>query len=280
MDRMDDHTVAGRVVVILDAVARLGGGTSLAALTRATGLPKPTVRRIAADLVARGLLQRCEDGYRLGPHLLQLGVHAAEQQGLRGAVTPHIQDLFARTGEIVWASAFTDTTNAIVSHAFGSHRAADMRRPWPTAIRNAGFLASAVGKIVLADRPDLAAEVRSHPLPRLTRYTPTNWAQVSRTIEGVRDGGVAIEHEQTMLGYSCIAARVLGRDGNAVGAIGIIGRTGSFVAERLTRPVLDAASAISRIVSTVSPDPPRLVSPTAGDADVADQRWKSIEGAR
>jgi DNA-binding IclR family transcriptional regulator len=85
--------------------------------------------------VTRGLLERLDEGYRLGPSLLQLGLHAAEQQGLRAAVTPYVQDLFARTREIVWAIAFTDTTHAMVSHAFGDHRAADMRRPWPISSR-------------------------------------------------------------------------------------------------------------------------------------------------
>src|SRR5882757_1619212 len=101
MGGMDDNTVAGRVVAVLDAVAELGGSVSLAALTRSTGIPKPTVRRIAADLVARHLLEHCENGYRLGQRLLELGMSAAEQHGLRNAAAPYLQDLFARTKEIV-----------------------------------------------------------------------------------------------------------------------------------------------------------------------------------
>ncbi|MEV6984738.1 helix-turn-helix domain-containing protein [Sphaerisporangium sp. NPDC051017] len=75
---MDDRTVTGRAAAILDAVAA-GDPMTLAELTRAVGIPKPTVRRIAADLMSRRLLARCADGrYRLGVHLLELGVRAAE----------------------------------------------------------------------------------------------------------------------------------------------------------------------------------------------------------
>jgi hypothetical protein len=50
---MDDHTVVGRAVAILDCVASAASPLPLAALTRKTGIPKPTVRRIASDLTER-----------------------------------------------------------------------------------------------------------------------------------------------------------------------------------------------------------------------------------
>jgi hypothetical protein len=45
-----------------------------------------------------------------------------------------------------------------------------------------------------------------------------------------------------MLGYSCIASGLRGSDGSLIGIIGVTGRTGSFAAKRLTRPLLAAAS--------------------------------------
>ncbi|WP_446219963.1 helix-turn-helix domain-containing protein [Micromonospora sp. IBHARD004] len=63
---MDDHTVTGRVMAVLEAVGALEEAATLAALTRHTGIPKPTVRRIAADLVARKILNRDATGYLWG----------------------------------------------------------------------------------------------------------------------------------------------------------------------------------------------------------------------
>ncbi|MFG2039873.1 IclR family transcriptional regulator [Dactylosporangium sp. NPDC048998] len=246
---MDDRTVTGRVIAVLDAVAQSSGRATLAALTRSTGIPKPTVRRIAADLVTRGMLERDVDGYRLGAHLLQLGAEAAKQQDVRRTVAPFVHDLFARTGEIAWMTAFTDTSNTLVESAFGSQRIDDMRHPWPAVIRSAFFLTTAAGRLVLAHRPELIEDLRSRALPRLTRYTVTNWGQVANSVELARDNGVAIEHEQTTLGYSCIAAGIHDRHGNLVGAIGVSGRTSTFLAERLRRPVRSAANQLSQLVA-------------------------------
>jgi DNA-binding IclR family transcriptional regulator len=62
---------------VLDAVAAHSQPVTLAELVRRTGIPKSTVRRIATDLVAQRMLERCDDGrYRLavaGPTLLAQG---------------------------------------------------------------------------------------------------------------------------------------------------------------------------------------------------------------
>jgi DNA-binding IclR family transcriptional regulator len=250
---MDDHTVTGRVLAVLDAVAQLSGRATLAVLATRTGIPKPTARRIAADLVRRGMLERDADVYRLGPHLFRLGAEAAKQQGVRQAVAPYVHDLFARTGEVAWMITFTDTSNMVLESAFGSQRAADMRRPWPALIRTAAFLTSAAGRLVLAHRPELVEDVQSRGMPRLTRYTVTNRDQLADAIDRVRDSRIAIEHEQASIGYSCIAAGVHARQGELVGAIGVTGRTGAFIPERLTAPILDAATQLSQLVAKGRP---------------------------
>ncbi|MEV4140033.1 IclR family transcriptional regulator C-terminal domain-containing protein [Dactylosporangium sp. NPDC049742] len=246
---MDDRTVTGRVLAVLDAVADLDGRATLAALTARTGVPKPTVRRIAADLVGRGMLDRDAGRYRLGRRLLMLGVEAARQQGVRQSVAPYVHDLFARTGEVAWMTTFTDTSNTLLESAFGSQRAADMRRPWPSVIRSPGFLTTAAGRLVLAHRPDLVEDVRSRALPRLTRYTITNWHRIAVDVARVRDTRVAVEQKQTLLGYSCVAAGVHDRDGVLIGAIGVTGRTGAFVPERLAAPIRTAADQLSRLIA-------------------------------
>lgn len=63
-----------------------------------------------------------------------------------------------------------------------------------------GYLgvATASRRLVLAYRPELVGDLRSRPLPRLTRYTMTRWGQVARAIEAARDDGPAIENEETL----------------------------------------------------------------------------------
>ena len=59
---MDDGTVLGRALLVLDACLCTSQVASLAELTSATGLPKPTVYRLAEQLVRRRLLDRVEGG--------------------------------------------------------------------------------------------------------------------------------------------------------------------------------------------------------------------------
>jgi len=251
---MDDHTVTGRVLAVLDTVADLADGATLAALTRSTGIPKPTVRRIAADLVTRGLLERRGDRYRLGLRMLELGTRAAAQHGIRLAATPYLQDLFARTREFAWIGILSDTTCTIIASAFGPVWAAELRRnPWPTAVHSADFLMTAAGWVVLADQPRLVEHLKSRPLRRSTGYPLALPPQIDAELNRIRDTGLAIEHDRCKPGYSCITVGLRDQSRSLVGIIGVTGRTSSFAAERFTRPMLTAASEITRtFVSPVS----------------------------
>lgn len=249
---MDDHTVTGRVVAVLDVVGAGQGLVTLAELVRGTGVPKSTVRRIAADLVERGMLERVGDRYRLGGHLFDLGVRAATQRGLARAVTPHVQELLARSGEIVWVGMCVQDGLTEASIAYGPNRASDVsRRPWPFSVDTPGFAATAMGRLVLAERPDLVEQLRAHPLPSMTQYTTTSWPRMMAVLGEVRDTGIAYEFEQGALGYHCVATGLRAPDGSLAGVVGVTGRTGGGRAgERVVRPLLAAASEIGRALAT------------------------------
>ncbi len=260
MPGMDDRTVTGRVVAVLDAVAGYGGPVSLAELTRAVGVPKPTVRRIAADLVARRMLRRGPDGrYLLGPHLLDLGRRAALQQDLLTVATPHVQDLFARTGEIAWVCQVGDDSITFLTMAFGADRAPDVRRgEWANDLRSAATQTSAVGRMLLAERPELLESLRGRPPAPQTPRGTTSWPRFLDELDAVRDTAIAVEHEQCHLGFSCLATGVRDPEGGLIGALGVTGRTGRLSTRRMARLLPTAAEAIARDTGMLlaSPRPP------------------------
>jgi DNA-binding IclR family transcriptional regulator len=248
---MDDHTVAGRILAVLDAVTAFGRPVTLAEITRGTKIPKPTVRRIAADLVMRRMLRRCADGrFILGSRLVELGMHAAAQHGLREAATPYVQELFARTGEIVWVCVLADADVTLVYSAFGANRADEVRRKgWPFGLNNLAFQATAAGRIVLADRPDLVERRRSRPLPAITPHTTISWPRLTATLDAVRDSGIAIEHQQCLSGYSCVATGLRAPTGSLIGIIGVTGRASTLPVRGLIRPLLNAARDVTHKLS-------------------------------
>jgi DNA-binding IclR family transcriptional regulator len=77
---VDDGTVLGRALAVINAVAECGPHVALAELSTVTGIPKPTALRIATSLVARQLLTRTARGYALGPELSRLGEKALLQR--------------------------------------------------------------------------------------------------------------------------------------------------------------------------------------------------------
>lgn len=81
---VDDHTVVGRVLTVIDVVADRGRYVSLAELVAVTSIPEPTLFRIAATRVARNLLRRTDRCLAVGPELSRLGERASLQQDLSG----------------------------------------------------------------------------------------------------------------------------------------------------------------------------------------------------
>lgn len=246
-ERVDDRTVTGRVLAVLDAVAAHDGPMSLAELTRVVAVPKPTVRRIASDLCSRRMLQRCDDGgYLLGSRVLELGIRAESQLGLRQAATPYVQELLARTGEIAWITALSGTAITHVDSAYGANRVADIRRrSWPMDVDSPAFQATAIGRLLLASEPELVNRPRARPLRGLTPHTTTSWHRLTDVFQAIRDTGIAFEHEECALGYSCVAIGLYDQNGNLVGILGVTGHTTKLPIQRLIQPLRAAARDIT-----------------------------------
>lgn len=205
---MDDHTVAGRVAAILDVVAAAPGPTSLARLAAETGVPKPTVRRIANQLVARNLLRRDVLGYQLGLRLVELGSAAMIQLGTAELAAPFVHELHERTRQIAWIGALTQDSLVVLDLAFASEHSAAMTA-WPTVMPMATMAATAAGHIMLAARPDRLQEVfRSGRPARLTPYSITSPRMLEGRIRRAAETGIAHEWEETRLGWWCCASLV------------------------------------------------------------------------
>jgi DNA-binding IclR family transcriptional regulator len=110
--------------------------------------------------------------------------------------------------------------------------------------------ASALGKAMLAFAPpavldDLTAE----PLVKLTHRTLSASA-LRRELKAVREGGLARERDEAVLGESSLAAPIHDSAGHAVGAIGVVGDTERILprgpARGLAQAVTEAARSVSR----------------------------------
>lgn len=210
---MDDHTVLGRALELVQVVAEHGPGLTLAELTRRSGLPKPTARRIAGDLVRREVLERVADGYSLGPRLGELGA-AATAQRRYAAARPALAELQARCGGIVWLTAGPQLSRLRpVEVACDPSLRPLVRSSWPPPNSVDSLVNTAGGHVVLARRPDLMEVALERGWTPWTPNSPADPRGLRASVQGVLDTGAAVEVERSRLGWQCVAAAVSGVDG-------------------------------------------------------------------
>src|SRR4051812_31220122 len=98
---MEDKSMAGRIVAVIESFADASEELTLSELVKRTAIPKPSVHRIAGDLSERGVLERTPHGYRLGLLLFEIGQRVTRQRVLRECALPFMQDLFEASHEVV-----------------------------------------------------------------------------------------------------------------------------------------------------------------------------------
>jgi DNA-binding IclR family transcriptional regulator len=257
---MDDHTVVGRAVEILDCVAGATGPLPLAQLTRRTGISKPTVRRIANDLTERGMLEFTSDGYVAGSRLISHGVRSSRHRDNVIAAQPYLQDLHLQTrGETAWFATAFDGDLSMATAAFGRSHAPVIRDLMSESVLKLGssMVVLAAGRLLAAHEPEVADRVLSTGWKPLTRYSVTDRRRMHGLLFEARDTGLARESEQTLLGWTCLAAALRDSSGRLMGAIGVSGR-GAHIDARGVRTTLSrfseslAAQLITRSTSEAS----------------------------
>lgn len=233
---MDDHTVLGRVLLVLSAVSDEDDPVSLADLTRTTGLPKATARRIAEDLTARGALTRSPDGYAVGSTIYSLSSRLAERRDVRVSATPRLAELQRRTNApYVWMVDTSDPLQVSLIGALYARGLESAAGSWPRQVCDPAILTTALGRVLLAFRPETAEALLARGVPRITAATVTHPRLLHEQLNRAAQEGYALEHEQVRLGWSCLALPVQTQGGRGA-VLGLATPSRSLKA----RPMLEA----------------------------------------
>ncbi len=238
-------TVLGKAVAILRAFRVDDRLLPLAELVRRTGLPKPTVHRVAADLVHHRLLDKTEHGYRLAGGLFELGMRAATERTLLELAMPFLQDLYERTHETVHLGV-REGTEVVYVAKIGGHRQA--RSPSRTGGRMP-MHCTAIGKALLAHaEADVRTAVLGGGLARWTPHTVVAPGLLEKQLARVLETGLSYEREESSPGLLCVASPVLDETGRtALAAISVAGPVGRFRPEAHENAVRAAAASIASV---------------------------------
>jgi DNA-binding IclR family transcriptional regulator len=173
----------------------------LADLTAMTGIPKPTVRRIAEDLARRGALARTPYGYQIGATLRGLTTPRLADTGL-ALVHEGLTELRECVGGVAWYVEHHDQPRAqpTIALSSGSLRT-QVVTAWPDPTRLETLTSTALGHATLAVRPDLLERVE-RAVPRAASGTVPD---LSSTIARARDRGAFFDDARAVQGWRCVA---------------------------------------------------------------------------
>jgi IclR family acetate operon transcriptional repressor len=236
-------SVVGRALTIIAAFEAGPSLLSLAELTRRTGLPKPTVHRLAAELCAWGLLEREGSCFQLGTRLFELGQLAPVQRTLNEAAHAFLEDLREATHQTIHL-AIPDGVEVLYVEKFTGRDGPDL----PSRVGGRMPMhCTGVGKALLAfSDPALFDRVVRAGLTRRTARTIIMPGYLSRELARVRRDGIAYEREESTVGVQCAACPVLDDQQRAVAAISVSGWSSRMKLSVVGPAIRTAALGLSR----------------------------------
>lgn len=192
---------------------------SLSDVATATGLARPTARRILRTLETVGYARSVEGRYSLTPRVLELGLAYVQSSGLWDVARPHLEQLASQTHE-----------SSSIAQLDGSDIVYVARASVPKLIALAVNIgtrfpapATSLGKVLLADLGPaeldrvLAEPSRSGIEPR---HLPTR-EELDEILREVRARGWAATDEQLARGIRSVAVPLRNGSGRVVAAMNV-----------------------------------------------------------
>jgi DNA-binding IclR family transcriptional regulator len=184
------------------------------------GLAKGTVHGLLQTLAARAVVEQdpASGKYMLGPALLVMGnvylnSHDLRVRSLRWVTSlSETTRMAVRVGVLVWPDV------VVIHHV----PAADATIPVSEVGLGMPAHATALGKAILAFRPDRSELLGRGPLPRLTGSTVTEPQDLLAELEEVAVGGMALEHHEAVVGEAGVAGAIFDRGDVVAGAVSVV----------------------------------------------------------
>jgi DNA-binding IclR family transcriptional regulator len=215
--RPDTVSALERGVAVLRCFTETRRTLTSTELSRLTGVPRPTVTRLASTLVTLGFLQQEPEGDRfmLGPGVVSLARVFLAGLDVRAIARPHMQALAEEAGGSVYL-AVQDGLDMVIVEACRPRTT--MLAPRLDVGSRAPIANSALGRAYLWALP---ADERSTLLGSLRLARGSDWAALEPGMKRALDEG-------DKLGY-CISAGEFHREINSV-SVPLVGPNGEVMA--------------------------------------------------
>jgi DNA-binding IclR family transcriptional regulator len=242
------HQSLERGLRVLEVIALRGGFTSLAEISRRTGLHRSTAHHLLQTLVSIGYLRQdtATRGYELSAKLFKLTGRTWTPEQLGTVGHPFVAELARVSQEGASLAAFHDGVVTIVAkcdHDGPVRVVQDLGAERP-------IHATAVGKAIVAflPAPELTGLLARLRYERCTPKTLATRATFEAELRRIRAAGCAVDDEEHVEGIRCIAAPVYAYTGQVVASLCAVGPKSRMTRQRLRDlrlPVSERARALS-----------------------------------
>jgi DNA-binding IclR family transcriptional regulator len=207
---------AAKVLQSLQGARHLG----ISELAAALELPPSTVHGIVKSLQTHGLVAKEPRGnrYMLGPSLLKLSNVYLDTLDVRARAMNWTRELTRRTG-LATRLGVELFDEVIIIHHNGRP---DGSQQMPETGLSIPAHASAMGKVLLAYNPAVAAQLFGQPLRSLTADTLTDPKSLAAQFVQIAERGIASEVEEAVIGESSMAAAVVDGTGTVIAAVAVV----------------------------------------------------------
>lgn len=248
-----------RGLQILDMVVQAGEPLRLADIARALEMDRASAFRLLQTLERNSLVAKDPQrkNYTVGGRLLQWASAVGQDVNLVATARPYLEQLVSRTNESGHFGVLSKD-RALLLDYIGS-------RGTIVVQNRVGVFeplhCTALGKALLAFQPPARRDalLDGMRLERHTKSTVIDRGWLEKTIDKVHEDALAYdEGEYNDLLY-CVAAPVIGRDGTAIGAIGV----------SMVKPIAVGAPEHVAFVAAEVRSAARAMTATLGGEDIA-----------
>lgn len=226
-----------RAFTVLRALASRPGTSTLADVTKESGLPKSTVLRLLVALEDQGAVQTVGGRYAIGPGLATLSHQGAPVSALKELARPHLVELADLFQENVSLTIADGDATLYIDTAVAESSV--MVQDWTG--ERLPYHASAGGLALMAAWTDL--EIQAYADGGLEPYTPSTVStagQLREKVHAVRSTGTVWTFQEFSDDVTGLGSLVVGPAGEPVGALNAYGPEYRFPGDRDTAALTDA----------------------------------------
>ncbi len=253
---------------VLDAIGAAPQGLSQTELSARLAVPRTTLYRLLATLVARGMIRRdpLRRVYCLGFKCFELARKAHANPDLVAAASQELRALRDLTGETSYLAVLDGLEVLSLERCDGAHS----QRSQSVLGQRKPLHCTSQGKAILSALDDAARDalVREIPLTALTPRSITDRRRLQAEIRITAARGWSVDDEEIVLGVRCVGAPVVDAAGKVRGAISVAGPAFRMTIARVEGLGPEVAEAARRVGAQLGATPAQAVpseaAPVAG----------------